>query len=158
MSNKKRKFMKNLILVLVGMVMVFTTSCEKEEVVQPQPQPIVVQGGDYDKYVLMADMAMGTDSIRINNITKNVTEVFTDAPSEYLCSGITSHLHTCNLSNTMDIGDVVSVTFYHSGFTWGGLTYVSLPFNDNLVVCDEVGSNTRQTDNGGSTTIQFIVD
>lgn len=147
--------MKQLIF-LFAIAFGFTfTSCKKETP-QPQPQPqIQTPTTQYDKLVVMSTEYM--DSVVVTNVSKDTTEHLLPTFSVLQC-GLDYNLSLFSLSSSASEGDTISVTIYHSAYTFGALLITLFVANDNTVLCDNIGGNNYQTSSGGSSTFTFTAD
>jgi hypothetical protein len=144
--------MKQLSFLFAIIIAFAFTSCKKETVTPPPvPQPIATT---YDGFKVVSSEVM--DSVVITNTTTGLTEHITANVSSLVCSSVTYNLSEFPLTNQLSSGDVVTVTLYHSAWTWGNLPFTDFTSNSTTDNCEAFGGNSgRQTSSGNSTTFTF---
>lgn len=146
--------MKSKLFLAAVLLAVTFTSCKKDEPTQQQtptePQPTVTT---YNDFIIIADQPM--DSVVLTNTTSGTTEHITANVTAITCNGVESDLSKFHLTNSASTGNTITVTVYHSAFTFGGLPITRFLANSNTDLCDEFGGNNLQTSNGNSTTFTF---
>lgn len=147
--------MKKIILFIIPISLgLILESCKKDEPTPQQtptePQPTLTT---YNDFVIIANQPM--DSVVLTNTTNGMTEHITADVTAITCNAVESDLSKFHLTNSASTGNQISVTVYHSAFTWGGLPITRFLANANTDLCDEFGGNNLQTANGNSTTFTF---